>query len=83
MTERKRKKLSYCETGYIDNPCILTLAVNLKEYLRLLEDKNLNKKHKGVKKGSSVLSFKNFVQRIGSLVNVDTIEKSLLDTKYV
>lgn len=49
--EQKRKKLGYFEAERIDNPCILTLVVNLKEYLELFEDKNLNKKHKGIKKG--------------------------------
>lgn len=37
--EQKRKKLWYFEAERIDNPCILTLAVNLKEYLQLFEDK--------------------------------------------
>ena len=61
--EQKRKKLGYYEIEHIDNPCILTLAVNPKDYLELFEDKNLNKKHKKVKKGSSGLGFKNFAQR--------------------
>ena len=61
--EQKRKKLRYYEIEHIDNPCILTLAVNPKDYLELFEDKNLNKKHKSVKKGSSGLGFKNFAQR--------------------
>ena len=57
------------------------MAVNPKEYLELFEDKNINKKHKGVKKGSSGLGFENFSQRIGSLVNFDTFEKPPHDTK--
>ena len=81
--EQKRNKIEYSEIENIDNPCILTLAVNPKEYLELFEDKNLNKKHKGVKKGSSGLGFKNFAQRIGSLVNFDTFEKPPRDTKNV
>ena len=28
--EQKKKKLGYCEIEHIDNPCILTLAVNQK-----------------------------------------------------
>ena len=51
---KKEKKLAYYEFEHIDNPCILTLAVNLKEYLELFEDKNLkntealNKVHLGL-----------------------------------
>ena len=81
--EQKRKKLGYYEIKHIDNPCILTLAVNPKEYLELFEDKNVNKKHKGIKKGSSGMGFENFAQRIGSLVNFDTFEKPPVDTKQV
>ena len=80
---KKIKKPGYYETEHIDNPCISTLAVNPKEYLELFEDKNINKKHKGIKKGSSGLGFKNFAQRIGSLVNFDTSEKPPRDTKNV
>ena len=73
--EYKRKKLGHFEIEHIDNLCILTLAVNPKKYLELFEDKNLNKKHKGIKKGSSGLGFENISQRIKSLVNFDTFEK--------
>ena len=65
--EQKRKKLGYYETELLDNPCILTMVVNPKDYLELFEDKGVNKKHKGFKKGSSGLGFENFSQRIKSL----------------
>ena len=81
--EQKRKKLGYYEIERGDNPCILTVTVNPKEYLELFEDKNINKKHKGIKKGSSGFGFENFAQRIGSLVNFDTFEKPPRDTKKV
>ena len=81
--EQKRKKLWYFEIEHIDNPCILTFAVNPKEYLEVFDDKNLNKKHKGIKKGSPGLGLKNFSQRIKSLVNFDTFEKPPQDTKKV
>ena len=32
------------------NPCILTLAVNPKEYLEIFDNKKLNKKYKSIKK---------------------------------
>ena len=77
--EQKRKKLGYNEIEHIDNPCILTLAINPE----LFEDKNIHKQHKGIKKGSSGLGFKNFAQRIGSLLNFDTFEKPPRGTKQV
>ena len=59
------------------------MAVNPKEYLELFKDKNLNKKHKGIKKGSSGLGVENFTKRINLLVNLDTFKKLPCDTKNV
>ena len=81
--ESKIKKLGYYEIGNIDNPTILTLAVNPKEYLELLKDKYLNKKHKGIKKGSSGLGYENFAERIKWLVDFYTFEKLWCDQKQV
>ena len=84
----KKKKLGYYEIERIVDPCILTLAVNPKEYLEIFESKYLNKKHKGIETGSSGLRFKNFSKRIGSLVNFGTFLKKttmrnkLLDLQY-
>ena len=81
--ERKRKKLRYYEIENIDNPCVLTLVVNPKEYLDLLKDRYLNKKRRGIKKGSSGLGFETFAQRIKSLANLDTFKKPPHDKKQV
>lgn len=81
--EHKRKKLVYHEIEHVDNPCVLTLAVSPKEYFELCEDENLNKKHKGIKKGSPGLGFKNFAGRIKPLVNFYKFEQPPQDTKQV
>ena len=81
--EHKRKKLGYYEIEHIDNPCILTIAANPKEYFEMFEDENINKKHEGIKKGSSGLGFENFSQGIKSLNNFDTLEKPPADFKEV
>ena len=73
--EQTRKKLGYYETRNINNPCILTMAINLKEYLELVKDRYLNNKQKSIKKVSSLLGFENFAQRIKSLVNFDTFKE--------
>ena len=57
--------------------------MNPKEYLDLLKDMLLNKKHKGIKKGSTGMGFENFAQRIKSLVNFETFEKPPSDQKQV
>ena len=43
----------------------------------MFEDKNINKKHKEIKKGSGGLCFENFCNRIKSMVNFDTVESLL------
>ena len=45
-----RKKLGYYETRNSNNLCILTMAINLKEYLELVKNRYLNNKHKSIKK---------------------------------
>ena len=79
--ESRRKKLGYYEIENIDNSCIITLAVNPKEYLEEFKDFKLNKKHKRVNKRSTGLGFENFAESIKSLVNFDTFEKPLADKK--
>ena len=58
--ENRKKKLGYYEIENIDNPCLVTIALNLKEYLEVLNNLKLNKKHKGIKKGSTGMNFENF-----------------------
>ena len=49
----------------------------------MFEDKGINKKHKGIKKGSNGLGFQNFSQKIKSLGNFDSFEKTPADFKEV
>ena len=62
IKERRIKKLGYYEI--IDNSCFVTLTVNPKEYFEILKNSKSNKKHNGIKKGSSGMEFENFVNRI-------------------
>lgn len=64
--EDLRKCLGYFEIEHIDDPCILTIACNPKEYFEILEGKDINKKHEGTKKGSSGLGLENFADRLNS-----------------
>ena len=81
--EHKRKQFRYFEIKHIDDPCILTNAVNPEEYFEMFENKGINKKHNGIKKDSSGLGFENFSQRIKSLDNFDTFQNSPVKLKEV
>ena len=50
-------KKGYYEIENTSNPCILTLAVNSKECLEMLKYWFMNKKHNGIKKGSTGMGF--------------------------
>ena len=49
----------------------------------MFEGRNIKKKHKGIKKGSSGLAFENFLDRINSLINFDMFKKILADFEEV
>ena len=83
QSEMFAKKICYYEIENIDNPCIITLAVNPKEYLEMLKNLILNKKYKGIKKGSTGLGFENFVEKIKPLVKFETFKKLPVDQKQV
>ena len=55
----------------IDDPCLLTIACNPKEYFELFQNSEINKKHKGVKNESSGMNFENYADRIVLLTNFD------------
>ena len=52
----------------IDNPNICTLAVNPKEYFK---NRSINKKHKGVGKGTRGMCFEAYAERITALKSFD------------
>ena len=57
------------------------LPLTHRNTLRCLKIKELIKKHKGIKKGSSELGFENFSQRIKSLGKFDIFQKPSVDLK--
>ena len=80
---KTKQKIRLVRTEHIDNPCYVTLAVNPKEYFEFFEDYSTNKKHKGIKKGSRGMEFSNYSNRIKSLFNFDTFEKTPAEYKEV
>ena len=78
-----QKVLGLYQVERINDPCLVTLAVNPKEYLEYFQSESINKKHKGVKKGSVGMDFEDFAERIKPLFDFDTYVKPKKDTKPV
>ena len=55
-----RKKLGYFSIENIDDPYLVIVAVNPKEYFEKFESDNVNKKHKVLRKGASGMEFENY-----------------------
>ena len=62
-----QKVLGLYEVESINDPCHVTLAVNPKEYFEYFKSTNVNKKHKGIKKGSLGMDYENHAERIKPL----------------
>ena len=78
-----QKVLGLYKVECINDPCLVTLAVNPKEYLEYFKSENINKKHKGLKKGSVGMDYENFAEKIKPLFNFDTYVKPKTGTKPV
>ena len=63
----KKKEMGLFEIENIDNANICTIAVNPKEYFEKFKDKNVNKKHKGVRKNTKGMDFERYASRIKDL----------------
>ena len=50
----------------------MALAANPKEYFEYFTSESVNKKHKGIKKGSIGMEYKNYAERIKALLNFET-----------
>ena len=63
----KKKEMGLFEIENIENQNICTVAVNPKEYFEKFKDKNINKKHKGVRKNTKGMDFERYANRIKDL----------------
>ena len=77
---KRQKKFRLYEVKNVDDPCYVTLAVNLKEYFELLKSYSSNKKHKGTKQGAKRMNFENYAERIKSLKNLEIFEQRKTST---
>ena len=62
--EHLKKKLGYFSIENIDDPCVVTVAVNPKDYFEEFESQSVNKKHKGLREGASRMKFEDYAKRI-------------------
>ena len=73
--EKTRKKLGLFEVEHIDDPCQITTAVNPKEYIEKFSSDEINKKHKGLKKGTVGMNIANYGRRINSVREIERFGK--------
>ena len=59
-----KKKVGLYEVESIDNANLVTIAVNPNEYIEIFKSKDLDKKHKGIKKTTPGMNFESFASRI-------------------
>ena len=79
----EQKVLRLYEVENIEDPCHVTLSVNPKEYLEYFKSHSINKKRKGIKKGSAVMEYGNYAERIKPLIDFNTYKKPKVDVKSI
>ena len=65
--ESLRKRVGFFERENIDEPNIITIALNRKEYYERFADTSDNKKHRGLKKSTPDLDFDSYSNRLSDL----------------
>ena len=78
-----KKVFGLYEAKHLNDQCYVTLAVNPKEYFELFKSKEINKKHKGIKKGSAGMDFENYAERIKPLYDFQSYKKPKADNKNI
>ena len=71
------------EVESIDDPCLVTLAANPKEYFEYFQSQKVNKKHKGIKKGAPRMNYENYSERVEPLYDFESFVKPKNEMKKV
>ena len=69
----RKKQIGLYEVELIDNPKMITIAINTEEYFEQYRNRNFNKKHKGVRNNVPGMNFDSYTRRILSLNNHKSI----------
>ena len=78
-----KKVLGLYKIQHIDDQCYVTLVVNPKEYFELFKSENVNKKRKGVKKGSAGMEYENFAEGTKPLYDFKSYKEPKVDAKNI
>ena len=63
----KKKEMGLFEIENVNNPNICTIAVNPKEYFEKFKNREINKKHKSVRRDTKGMDFERYASRIKDL----------------
>ena len=83
QNKNMKKQVGLYEVESINNPNIITLAVNPKEYFEVFRSKEINKKHKGIKKNTPGMTFESFASRIMDIREYIYIDKNPKKIKQI
>ena len=62
--EHLKKKLGCFYIENIEDPCVVTVAVNPKDYFEEFDSQSVTKKYKGLRKGAKGIEFEDYPKRI-------------------
>ena len=65
--KKLKKQVGLFEAENINKANVTTIAMNPKEYLEEFEDLSINKKHKGIKKGTPGMDFSAYCSKLASI----------------
>ena len=65
--ENTKKVMGLYEIENIDNPNIWTIAINPKEYFEKSKTRQINKKHKGVRRDTPGMNFESYAEKISTI----------------
>ena len=64
-----KKKVGLFETESINVPNVIAISINPKEYMEEFEDSTVNKKHKGIKRGTPGMDFDTYFSKLRSITD--------------
>ena len=67
--KKLKKQVGLFEVENISLPNIITIAINPKEYREEFENRSNNKKHKGIKKGTSGMDFNSYCSKLCDIID--------------
>ena len=75
---KTHKQFGLYEIEHIDDPCVVTIASNPKEYIELFESDEISKRHEGISKNEKSMDLTSFGKRINSVLDICEKEKDVV-----